>query len=78
MVSTRQSSGHGEGASTSNWDSSGFRSSRNQQESTNETNQPQQKIFLLDLPQEIVEKILGYLKFKNISQLRTVSIIYSL
>lgn len=32
----------------------------------------------LDLPQEIIEKIFGYLKFKNICQLRLVSITFLL
>lgn len=37
--------------------------------------QTKQSIFLLDLPQEVTEKILGYLSFKNICQLRLVSLI---
>lgn len=35
--------------------------------------QTKQNIFLLDMPQEVIEKILSYLSFKNICQLRLVS-----
>lgn len=34
---------------------------------------PVQSVQFLDLPQEIIEKIFGYLSFKNICQLRLVS-----
>lgn len=37
---------------------------------------PRQAIFLLDLPVEVVEKILSYLTFKNVCQLRLVSIFF--
>ncbi|KAF4517230.1 hypothetical protein B566_EDAN005284 [Ephemera danica] len=73
MVSTRQSSGQGDAGASTSFDTSGLiRSSRPSQDSAAESSPTNQQIFLLDLPQEVVEKILNYLKFKNISQLRTV------
>lgn len=35
--------------------------------------QQRQNVFFLDLPQEVIEKILSYMTFKNVCQLRLVS-----
>lgn len=90
MVSTRQmtigNNGAGEGSqspnegpakftrnSTSTTVSAGC-SSTVQYSKVPSPSPPVQSIHLLDLPQEIIEKIFSYIKFKNICQMRLVSL----
>lgn len=86
MVSTRQMTiGHNgtgecsEGTSSENGPAKFTRhstsagSSNNQGQNCKSNTNPLTKINILDLPQEIIEKIFSNLTFKNICQLRFVS-----
>lgn len=45
-------------------------------EDSNRPSASSRSINLLDLPAEIIEKILSFLSYKNVCQLRLVSIVY--